>query len=71
VLFSKLLLTREEAAEFIGFSLRKIDQLVAAGELKPRRIGESVRFSVSELVRFASIEVNGDHIEEGGHDHEA
>ena len=51
----KLLLTREEAAEMLGIGLRKLDQLVARGELKPRRIDDCVRFYIGELIRFASL----------------
>ena len=50
----KLLLTREEAAETLGIGLRKLDQLVARGDLKPRRIDDCVRFYVVDLIQFAS-----------------
>lgn len=54
LIFRKLLLTREEAAEMLGIGLRKLDQLVARGDLKPRRIDDCVRFYIGELIRFAS-----------------
>jgi excisionase family DNA binding protein len=53
-IYAKLLYTREEAAQRLAISMRKIDELVANGELKPRRIDNSVRFYVGELIRFAS-----------------
>lgn len=55
LILRKLLLTREEAAEMLGIGLRKLDQLVARGDLKPRRIDDCVRFYVVELIRFASL----------------
>ena len=61
--FYKLLLTREEAAEMLDIGLRKLDRLVSRGDLKPRRIGDCVRFYIGELVRFASLnpaELEGD-----------
>jgi hypothetical protein len=63
LILCKLLYTREEAAEFLNLSLRKLDELVALGALKPRRIDNAVRFYVGELVRFAdpkTIESNCD-----------
>lgn len=69
----KLLLTREEAADMLGISLRKLDQLVARGELKPRRIDDAVRFYIAELVCFASLNVaeskGGESAEGGPNDH--
>ena len=62
LIFCRLLYNREEAAEMLGISLRKLDQLVVRGELKPRRIDDAVRFYIVELVRFASLdpaELNG------------
>jgi hypothetical protein len=55
LIFYKLLLTREETAEILGIGLRKLDQLVARGDLKPRRIDDCVRFYIGELIRFASL----------------
>jgi hypothetical protein len=55
LVFSRLLCKREEAAEMLGISLRKLDKLVVRGELKPRRIDDCVRFYVVELIRFASL----------------
>ena len=55
LIFCRLLCKREEAAEMLGISLRKLDQLVVRGELKPRRIDDCVRFYVVELIRFASL----------------
>jgi hypothetical protein len=64
LIFCKLLLTREEAAEILGIGIRKLDEVVARGELKPRRIDGSVRFFVGELVRFASHNIS--EVNEGG-----
>lgn len=58
LIFFKLLLTREEAAEVLGIGQRKLDELVIRGELKPRRIDNAVRFYAGELVRFAAEEHN-------------
>ena len=55
LIFCRLLYKREEAAEMLAISLRKLDQLVVRGELKPRRIDDCVRFYVVELIRFASL----------------
>lgn len=71
VVVQKILLTREAAADLLALSVRKLDQLVASGELRPRRIGDSVRFPVAELVRFSVVEMNGDPAEEGDDDHTA
>ncbi len=75
LIFYKLLLTREEAAETLGIGLRKLDQLVARGDLKPRRIDDCVRFYVVELIRFASLnpaELKGaDNAAEDSDDHTA
>ena len=75
LIFWKLLYNREEAAETFGISLRKIDELVAEGKLKPRRIDNSVRFYVGELVRFASLDPaepkGGDNAVEDTDDHAA
>jgi phage terminase Nu1 subunit (DNA packaging protein) len=54
LVFYKLLFNREEAADLLGIGVRSVDHLVARGLLKPRRIGNAVRFYVVELIRFAS-----------------
>jgi hypothetical protein len=54
LVFYQLLYNREEAAEMLGLSVRKVDQLVARGILEPRRIDECVRFYVLDLIQFAS-----------------
>ena len=75
LIFCRLLCKREEAAEMLGISLRKLDQLVVRGELKPRRSDDAVRFYIGELVRFASLdpaELNGaDNAAEDADDHAA
>lgn len=64
VIIRTLLLSREESAKILGISVRKLDQLVARGELKPRRIDDCVRFYIVELIRFATLnpaELKGGH----------
>lgn len=46
------LLTRNEAAEFLRLSPRKVDQLAASGELPKVKIGTSVRFCRDDLEDF-------------------
>jgi excisionase family DNA binding protein len=46
---AKLLLTRHEAAEMLGLSVRKIDLLVSSGDLPAVRIGRSIRIRPSAL----------------------
>ena len=75
LIFCKLLFTREEAAQVLGVGLRKLDELVARGELKPRRIDNAVRFYAGELVRFAAGNhaetTTGEEAKEAGNDHQA
>jgi hypothetical protein len=75
LIFCRLLYKREEAAEMLSIGLRKFDQLVARGDLKPRRIDDCVRFYVVELIRFASLNSTGpkgtDNDAEGDDDHAA
>ena len=47
-----LLVDSRTAANMLGLSPRTIWSLQACGELRPTRIGRSVRFSVRELERF-------------------
>jgi phage terminase Nu1 subunit (DNA packaging protein) len=54
MILCRLLCNREEAAEMLGIGLRKLDQLVARGHLKSRRIDDCVRFYVGDLIQFAS-----------------
>lgn len=46
------LLTREQAAEVLGISVRKLDALEEAGEIQAIRIGRSVRYHPDILERF-------------------
>lgn len=52
MLAQKQLLTRIEAAEALAISARKLDMLVASGDLQSVRIGRSVRFRPSALELF-------------------
>ncbi len=45
----KLLLTRQEAAEALAISIRKVDLLIEAGDLPAVRIGRSIRIRPSAL----------------------
>ena len=44
--------TRREAAAYLSISPRKLDSLVASGELPRVKIGSSVRFQQSDLEAF-------------------
>ena len=48
-----LLVTRDEAARLLRISVRNLDTITAAGDLKPTRIGRRVLFAREELSRFA------------------
>jgi excisionase family DNA binding protein len=50
---SPLLLSRGQAANVLGISLRQLDYLVAAGLLKARAIGRSRKIPYAEAVRFS------------------
>ncbi len=51
------LLTRKQAAEFLGICIATLDNWVNAGKIHKHRNGNSVRFKRSELLRdFQSIE---------------
>jgi excisionase family DNA binding protein len=49
---SRLLLTRQEAAQSLAISLRALDRLIAGGELYSVRIGRSVRVDPRDLSAF-------------------
>jgi excisionase family DNA binding protein len=49
---TKLLVTREEAAEMLSVSTRTIDRLLQGKELPYRRIGHSVRIPFDSLKAF-------------------
>lgn len=53
----KLLISKDDAAAMLSVSLRTIDNLVRAKELRPRRIGRRLLFTRTELERFS----RGDH----------
>jgi excisionase family DNA binding protein len=46
------LLTRKQAARRLGISVRKLDALEEAGDLRAIRIGRSVRYHPDTLERF-------------------
>jgi excisionase family DNA binding protein len=49
----KFLYTRHEGCKSIGVSLRSLDYLISAGEIKIRRVGKKVLVPTSELAKFA------------------
>ena len=48
-----ILVSKREAATLLSVSMRTIDNLLRAGERRPRRVGKRVLFSRTELDRFA------------------
>ena len=46
------LLTPKEAAEFLSVSIRTIQRLVVAGDLRAVRISKSMRFRMDDLLHF-------------------
>ena len=46
------LLSAQDAAEYLSISERSFHRLVASGQIRRRRIGATVRFSVSDLNQF-------------------
>lgn len=55
---AKILMSKREAAEMLSVSVRTIDNLIRARELRPRRVGRRVLFPRTELERFS----RGDHL---------
>ena len=53
------LLTRGEAAEVLGISVRKLDALEEAGQIQAIRIGRSVRYHPDVLDRFMRRQAGG------------
>lgn len=53
------LLDREEAADVLGISVRKLDSLEEAGEIQAIRIGRSVRYHPDVLDRFMRRRAGG------------
>ena len=49
----KLLFARLEAAQALGISLRKVDELISTKALKTVRVGKRNMVTRSELERFA------------------
>lgn len=53
MLLNQILVGRIDAAVLLGISPRTVDNLVARGSLRPRRIGARCLFLVEELKLFA------------------
>jgi excisionase family DNA binding protein len=51
--YAKLLVSREEAAEFLSISVRSVDYLVATRRMSTRRIGTRVLIPMEEVRKFA------------------
>jgi excisionase family DNA binding protein len=47
------LLSRSDAAQFLGLAVSSIDLLIARGELRARRLGRRVLVPHAELVKFS------------------
>jgi excisionase family DNA binding protein len=47
-----LLLTREETANRLSMSLKTLDRMVEAGELRPLKRGRYVRFAIGQIEQF-------------------
>lgn len=56
-MIDKLLYSRREAAAQLSVSLSTLEQLIARGELKTRRIGKRVLVPRGELVKLAARDV--------------
>ena len=52
-------LTRPQGAEYLAISQRKLDQLVASGEIPRVKIGACVRFDRADLQAFANSKKEG------------
>ena len=50
------LLSRSEAARYLGTSTVTLDRLARAGDLNPTRVGARPRYRVSELERYLTEE---------------
>lgn len=61
---NEILVNKVEAARLLGLAVRTVENLVAEGQLRARRIGRRVLFERGELERFAKGEqVPGDPLE--------
>lgn len=49
---TKRLYTRDQAASYLGKSLRKLDQLIAAGAILAKKDGKYTVIEVAELDRY-------------------
>lgn len=47
------LLSRKQAAQFLGISVRMLDYLASTGEIRRIRIGSAVRYDILDLLEFA------------------
>lgn len=52
----RLLVDRRNAAQYLSISQRRLDYLLAQGELNTRRIGTETLIPLAELKRYATID---------------
>jgi excisionase family DNA binding protein len=52
-LLLRLLLSKRDTAARLNISVRTLENLVAIGEIRPRRIGKRVLFELREISRFS------------------
>lgn len=48
------LLKRKEAAQYLGTSTRRLDELIRAGKIAALRDGGAIKFTKTELERYVS-----------------
>ncbi len=53
---SKLLYSRKDAAFALSISIRSLDYIIAAKELKFRKIGKKILVPAAELARYARMD---------------
>ena len=64
---NKQLLTRQEAAESLSVSIRKLDMLIASGDLPAVRMGKAVRVRPTAIDYFIEArESRGSRKKKGG-----
>lgn len=53
-----MLLTRKEAADFIGKSLRQLDRLCENNKIRREEVDGAIRIRKSELIRYQGIDID-------------
>lgn len=62
IIQQKLLFAKKEAAALLSISIRKLEYLIASGELQTRRIGKRVLVPKGALTTFARTDHCAQHI---------